>query len=148
MGRTSGSMVELWLAPSFPVEMALCMTSDKMQGVTLLKIVFTLAPRVNFICQFTHSRFLIAVSRVRSGEDVRAIFPRDSATGTIDYEQCRYLTRLKPAKNLTAMLAGFNADPNNMTMVVWDRALAHQKLVELHKRRQRPGNKKIHFSVR
>jgi flagellar biosynthesis GTPase FlhF len=146
MGRTSGSMVELWLAPSFPVEMALCMTSDKMQGVTLLKIVFTLAPRVNFICQFTHSRFLIAVSRVRSGEDVRAIFPRDSATGTIDYEQCRYLTRLKPAKNLTAMLAGFNADPNNMTMVVWDRALAHQKLVELHERRQRPGKKKGYFS--
>ena len=61
------------------------MTADKMQGITLAKVVLTLAPRVQTICNFTHARFLVAFSRVRSGNDLLAIFPRN-ASNEIDYE--------------------------------------------------------------
>ncbi len=84
-GRKDGAMVELWLRASFAVIMALCMTADKMQGITLAKVVLTLAPRVQTICNFTHARFLVAFSRVRSGNDLQAIFPRN-ASNEIDYE--------------------------------------------------------------
>jgi hypothetical protein len=145
-GRRSGAVLEIILQPSFAVEMALCMTADKMQGCTLPKVVLTLAQRVDFLCRLNHCRLLVAISRVRSGKDLRAIFPRDHATGKIDYEECEYLTRLKPDQNLIAMLAGFCADPENMDMMQWDAAAAQEKLFELKHRHRKSSTSKARFS--
>ena len=101
----------------FPLELAFAITIHKAQGRNMKKVILALESRPLGIMQMEFPSIFVAMSRVKERENIRILF--HSPAETADYDKLRYITRLKPSKNVLRYYAGFH---NNRGL--WDPARA------------------------
>ena len=109
--------------PVFPYEIGFAMTVHKSQGRTLSQVIICLGKRadeIRHLCQLTYSQLFVAMSRVKSSNDIRFFFPAHQSRKIAIDAMCSLL----PPKNIIHYFNGFVAPLSK-----WNPDLVYQSLL-------------------
>ena len=102
---------QVTISKYFPLEIAFAITVHKAQSRTMDKVILALSERGQSRCEITYAHLFVALSRVKSGADLRLLIHKKSGTnGQYDWEALEYLTTLVPDSSINALYAGFLRD--------------------------------------
>jgi hypothetical protein len=109
------------IVPQIPFDLAFSMTSFKAQGRTLDRVILSLAHRYGNCNNFSFHEFLVAISRVKSGDHIRIIPPYDN-----QYNMFNYLKQLRPNPEIMQLLKGLESGKWN-AQAAWEARLLTEK---------------------
>jgi hypothetical protein len=109
------------VVPEIPFDLAYAMTSFKAQGRTLPRVILSLAHRFGSYNNFSFHEILVAISRVKMGDDIRIIPPHNKQTKSFDY-----LSKLRPNPEIMQLLKGLQTLRWNPEMA-WSERQLHPK---------------------
>ena len=99
-----------------PFELGFAMTLHKAQGRTLPAVILALSHRPMPSAQMTFEGIFVALSRVKSADDIRILLSNPN-----DYTSLRYITQLNASTHIQEFFAGFSENHNK-----WDRIKAYE----------------------
>ena len=107
----------------FPFDLAFSMTIHKAQGRTLRRVVIDLTHHPNHYCRLNYAAVFVALSRVKCREHIRLLRHPLSPGQLFNWaETYKYLTSLRPDRDVAAFYHGYSNCCNNARH--WDPNLA------------------------